>query len=88
MAHWTDARAIWKVSAIAAALKCSVSAVRGWCHDGLLDATRTPGGHYLVAPAALRAYVEGAAARERPTHQNLTKTHQPDPCCATERHAR
>lgn len=56
-ADWTADREIWTVTEVAARLRCGASTVRGWCELGLLPALRTPGGHYRVRAADLRAFL-------------------------------
>lgn len=65
---WTTLKPVWKVSEIAHHLGCDlrasigVSTVRSWCEQGLLDAERTPGGHYRVRAPKLRAFLDGHSA--------------------------
>lgn len=64
---WTMRRKVWSCSQIAHALTqlgapTASCTVRRWCADGLLRAEKTSRrGHYRVAAAALRVYLNGHA---------------------------
>lgn len=47
---------------IAALAGVDPKTVANWIRAGKVDATQTPGGHYLVAASEVRAKVLGAAA--------------------------
>lgn len=66
MSDWVDAQPVWKLSEIAARLRCDESTVRLWCAQGVLAAQRTipgnPKAPYRVSASALREFLCPRAA--------------------------